>query len=424
MRRPPTTLSGRSARVARPGIRRGLAALALLLAASTALAACGAAPEASPVLRGVSAPPAADPTEINVAQRIASMSLEQKVAALVMVHVPGTDPAAIRSVVDGHGLGGVILMGDNVAGDVAATRALTSALSSDPGLPLLTAIDQEGGVVARLPGDVWPAGRALQSASPEEVEGVFAARAGLVESAGVLVNFGIVADIEIGSGSFIGPRTLGETPEAAAERVAAAVRGEQGRALSTLKHFPGHGASPDDSHVSIPTSSLTLAQWRATHAVPFAAGIEAGAPLVMTGHLRFDSVSPLPASLSPTWIRILRDELGFDGVIVTDDLLMLQRSGDAHFGDPIENGVRALAAGNDLLLYVLPGDPASVGFDVGALVDALVAAVTSGRVDEEAVDDSLRRVLALRRAASAETGPFSDCGLKCVGLSPRARPAD
>lgn len=429
MRRPPTTLTAGRPPDAGPGIRRRIAALALLLSGATALAACGPAPVPEPtdepaaIMRGVSAPPAADPDVVHVEQRIASMTIDQKVAALVMVHVPGTDPGAIRSVVDRHGLGGVILMGDNIAGDPASTRALTSALSVDAGLPLLTAIDQEGGIVRRLPGDGWPAGRALQGAAPDAVESVFAERAGLVASAGVLVNFGVVADIEIGSGSFIGPRTLGATPEAAAERVAAAVRGEEGRALSTLKHFPGHGASPDDSHVSIPTSSATLAEWRATHAVPFAAGIAAGAPLVMTGHLRFDQVSPMPASLSPTWIRILRDELAFDGVIVTDDLLMLQRSGDARFDDPIENGVRALAAGNDLLLYVLPGDPASVGFEAGALVDALVAAVAIGRVDEAAVDDSLRRVLALRRAASGETGPYRDCGPKCLGESPRARDA-
>lgn len=427
MRRPPPTLAAGRAPDARPGIHRGIVALALGLATLTAFAACDLGPVPEPaeeptaITRGVSAPPAADPTEIHVSQRIGSMTTEQKVAALVMVHVPGTDAAAIRAVIDAHELGGVILMGDNMAGDPAATLELTSGLSADTGLPLLTAIDQEGGIVRRLPGDGWPAGRALQGANPQAVEEAFADRSALVASAGVLVNFGVVADIEIGSGSFIGPRTLGATPEAAAERVAAAVRGEKGRALSTLKHFPGHGASPDDSHVSIPTSGASLAEWRATHAVPFAAGIEAGAPLVMTGHLRFDSVSPLPASLSPTWIRILRDELAFDGVIVTDDLLMLQRSGDARYRDPIENGVRALAAGNDLLLYVLPGDPSTVGFEAGALVDALVAAVASGRVDEADVDDSLRRVLTLRRAASGESGPYRDCGPKCLGESPRAR---
>ena len=228
-----------------------------------------------------------------------------------------------------------------------------------------------------------------------------------------------MADVTPDSSSFIRSRTLGETPEAAAERVAAAVRGEQGRVLSTLKHFPGHGASPDDSHVSIPRSDLDLAQWRATHAVPFQAGIAAGAPLVMMGHLQFDRISALPASLSAEWVAILRDELGFEGVIVTDDLLMLQRSGIDDYRDPYSNAVRALQAGNDLLLYVLPGDPATVGIDIDALIATLAAAVADGRIAEEQVDASLARVLALRRAASGQSGPFVDCGPKCWGASPR-----
>lgn len=428
MRRDGSTISARRAVDARTGIRRLITAGAIGALAAGLLSGCAPAPRgdagttgSDPVAKRVSAPAAPDPIALHIEQRLDSMTLAQKLAALVMVHVPGTDPATIRAVVDPLGLGGVILMADNVPGDAAATAQLTSALHADPGLPLLTAIDQEGGDVRRLPGDSSPAGSQLHAATPAAVESAFAARAELVASAGVLINFGVVADIAPDGLSFIGPRTLGATPESAAERVAAAVRGESGRVLSTLKHFPGHGASPDDSHVSIPSSSITLEQWRASHAVPFAAGIEAGAPIVMTAHLRFDRVSPVPASLSPTWIRILRDELAFDGVIVTDDLLMLQRSGDPAYADPIENGVRALAAGNDLLLFVLPADPASVGFDGRRLVDALVAAVETGRVSETAVDDSLRRVLALRRAASSESGPFVDCGPKCRGESPRAR---
>ena len=274
----------------------------------------------------------------------------------------------------------------------------------------------EGG---RLREDEFPAARTIRGAPPAVAEQAFVDRSTLVSSAGVLINFGIVADVTPDSSSFIRSRTLGETPEAAAERVAAAVRGEQCRVLSTLKHFPGHGASPDDSHVSIPRSDLDLAQWRATHAVPFQAGIAAGAPLVMMGHLQFDRISAMPASLSPEWVAILRDELGFEGVIVTDDLLMLQRSGIDAYRDPYSNAVRALQAGNDLLLYVLPGDPATVGIDLDALIATLAAAVADGRIAEEQVDASLARVLALRRAASGQSGPFVDCGPKCWGASPR-----
>lgn len=403
----------------RSGTRRAIAAaLAVSLAAVTGCATA-VEPPPPPLARIAGAPPLLDPTAVYLEQRIASMSLEQKVAALIMVHVPGTDPARIRGVIDAHGLAGVILMGDNVGGPATQVGQLTAALSSEAGLPVLTAIDQEGGVVRRLREDEFPAARTIRGAEPAVAEQAFVDRSALVSSAGVLINFGIVADVTPDSSSFIRSRTLGETPEAAAERVAAAVRGEQGRVLSTLKHFPGHGASPDDSHVSIPRSDLDLAQWRATHAVPFQAGIAAGAPLVMMGHLQFDRISALPASLSAEWVAILRDELGFEGVIVTDDLLMLQRSGIDAYRDPYSNAVRALQAGNDLLLYVLPGDPATVGIDLDALIATLAAAVADGRIAEEQVDASLARVLALRRAASGQSGPFVDCGPKCWGASPR-----
>lgn len=394
-----------------------LTALALIV-----LAGCAppAPPPPPPPGRLVGAPAPLDPDEVYLQQRIAAMSPAQKLAALVIVHVPGTDAATIRGVIDAHGFGGVILMGDNIAGPASSVAALTAGLSSEPGLPVITAIDQEGGIVSRLRDDQALAARELWGLDPAAAEQAFASRSSLVAQAGVLVNFGIVADVTPDSSSFIRPRTLGETPTAAADRVAAAVRGELGTVLSTLKHFPGHGASPDDSHVSIPRSSIDLATWRATHALPFRAGIDAGAPIVMTGHLQFDAISPMPASLSPAWIDILRTELQFDGVIITDDLLMLQRSGVAAYADPTSNAVRALAAGNDLVLFVLPGDPSTVGIDLTGLVDALVAALADGRLDEARIDASLQRVLALRRAASGLEGPYVECGVKCWGESPRS----
>lgn len=405
-------------RLRRRRARMGAVALVIALAGVSGCTA-DVSPPAPPLVRAVGAPEPLDPTAVYLEQRIGAMTLEQKVAALIMVHVPGTDPAPIRSVIDAHGLAGVILMGDNIGGPAATVAELTGALSAEVGLPVLTAIDQEGGAVRRLREDEFPAARAIRAAEPAVAEQAFAGRAALVAEAGVLINFGIVADVTPDRSSFIGPRTLGDTPTAAAERVGAAVRGEQGQVLSTLKHFPGHGASPDDSHVGIPRSDLDIAQWRATHAPPFQAGIAAGAPLVMMGHLQFDRISPLPASLSPTWVTILRQQLGFDGVIVTDDLLMLQRSGVDAYRDPVGNAVRALAAGNDLLLYVLPGDPTTVGIDLGVLIDALAAEVAAGRIAEDRIDASLERVLGLRRDASGEVGPFIDCGPKCRGEASR-----
>jgi len=404
-------------RTRQPGAR--CVAVALIVGS---LAGCTAEPAELPPPPGrlAGAPSPLDVDQVYIEQRIAQMTPHQKLASLVMIHVPGTDAGRIRAVIDAHGVGGIIIMGDNVAGSAASVATLTSGLSSDPGLPVLTAIDQEGGTVRRLFEDDGLAARDLWALEPAATEGAFAARSALIASAGVLINFGIVADVTPDRSSFIRPRTLGETPAAAADRVAAAVRGETGVVLSTLKHFPGHGASPDDSHVSIPRSSIDLATWRATHAIPFQAGIDAGAPLVMMGHLEFDQISSLPASLSSTWVNVLRNEMGFDGVIVTDDLLMLQRSGVAAYEDPTSNALSALAAGNDVVLFVLPTDPSTVGVNIGSLIDELAVALTDGLLSAESIDASLRRVVAVRREASGVSAPYLDCGAKCWGLSPRS----
>src|SRR5699024_3760776 len=146
---------------------------------------------------------------------------------------------------------------------------------------------------------------------------------------------------------------LGTSPDASAERVAAAVAGEQGQAASTLKHFPGHGAAPGDSHAGIPSTGMTKADWAARDGSPFAAGIDAGAPLVMFGHLHCGDVDQAPASLYAEWHRILREALGFTGPAITDDLGMLQASGEAAYRDPVANAVAALRAGNDMVLAVM-----------------------------------------------------------------------
>ncbi len=324
------------------------------------------------------------------------MTVAQKAAALLMLHAPGTDPAPLRSYVD-EGVSGLILMGDNVAGDAASLTSLTSATIDDPELPPLFGVDQEGGEVARLGWDTAASAGTLRDAPPQAAQDAFAARAASVAAGGANVNFGIIADVTADANSFIYGRVLGTDPVGSAERVAAAVAGERGVVASTLKHFPGHGAAPGDSHSSVPAAPLSLDEWRAGPALPFAAGIDAGAELVMTGHLAYPSVDAAPASLSPEWHRILREELGFDGVVVTDDMLMLQHNGLPEFADPGENAVRAIAAGGDLLLYVLPADPSEFGISVDGLVSSITAAVEDGRITTQRLDDAVERILTLRR---------------------------
>jgi beta-N-acetylhexosaminidase len=333
------------------------------------------------------------------------MSVRERAASVVMGHIPTTDAAALRAYMESTGAGGFLLMGANIPADETELQRITQALTVDPARPPLIAIDQEGGDVSRLPWDGFPAPLELQQADPAATEAAYAGRGALVRQAGIPVNFGIVADVTADPTSFLKRRILGTTPDASAARVAAAVRGEEGSVFSTLKHFPGHGAAPGDSHSTIPSTALTLDQWRAADAVPFVAGIDAGAELLMFGHLAFTAVDPAPASLSTEWHRIAREDLGFDGVTVTDDLGMLQATGLPEYADPVANAVAALAAGNDIVLTVVHSTPDTAP----QIIDGIVAAVESGAVPAERLEDAATRVMELRLAVAEAGGGELPC---------------
>ncbi len=402
-----------AARGARSARERLAVALAAIGTAALLLGASGCAPEPAPARPSSSAPkptkttpppPTLEELRHAEAQRlVASWTPRERAGSIVMAGFEGTDPAPVRAFAAQQHLGGVILMGGNVPGTPEELRTLTAGLSPDPKLPVLTGIDEEGGEVTRLPWDDLPGAAELRSQPPAQTTTAFRSRAGLLHDGGVTVNFGIVADVTSDPNSFIFGRVLGETAAESGPRVAAAVAGERGLVASTLKHFPGHGAAPGDSHSGIPRTDLDRASWKRDEAPPFADGIAAGAQLLMFGHLAYTAVDAAPASLSPTWHRIARDELGFTGVAVTDDLGMLLFSGDQAYADPTKNAVDALAAGNDLLLMVIGSDQATA---TGA-IDGIAAAVAAKTVPEARLTDAATRVTELRLELAGWKPPAS-----------------
>lgn len=381
-----------------------LVVLAALLAgctvtAPTPLATATARPAAPPV----------DPVEQYADDRLGVMTLDEKIESMFMVHLEGIDPAGQAAYAAANHVGGLILMGDNIPSPPEALAGVTGALSAEPGLPLLLAVDQEGGMVSRIPTDGAASAAQLRYLDPSAAREAFAARGAMLQGFGISVNFGIVADVTGDPASFIFERSMGATAADAAARVARAVEGESGHVLSTLKHFPGHGVAPGDSHSSIPSTGMSLQDWRAGHAPPFEAGIAAGAEVVMFGHLQFEAVDPEPATLSPLWHELLRDELGFEGLIITDDMMMLQDSGRPDLADQASNAVRAVAAGNTMLLYVGP-------VDVAALTTAVRNAVLDGTIDEKLIDDAAHRLLVARRTLSGQTGRFVHCFEQCIAI--------
>jgi beta-N-acetylhexosaminidase len=342
--------------------------------------------------------PTVDPVTAYARAKVKTMTLRQQVASLFMLHQPGTDGVGLRSFIDRYGVGGMLLMGDNIPPSPEALAAQTAAMTSDPLLPPLIAIDEEGGDVTRLPWDTLPGADVLKGQPAEATQTAFAQRAALLKQAGVTVNFGTVADVTANARSFIFDRVLGTTPAESAARVSASVAGQQGTVFATLKHFPGHGETGADSHLTVPVTGASAEQWKAQDAPSFAAGIAAGARFVMFGHLVYSAVDGAPASLSPAWHSILTEQLGFEGATITDDMRMLQDTGLPEYQNPVENAVRAIAAGNTMVLFVLPADPAAAGLDPDALVDGVVAAVQQGRIPTAQIEADALKLLELRRS--------------------------
>ena len=360
--------------------------------------------ELAPAKDTASEEPAPEPAEASprdgleerIAVSIEQMDLRTKLAGLMVVTVGGMNPQVLRDFYERIPVAGFLLQRDNLVGDSFTIRDLISQVQGGSDFPLIMAVDQEGNPVARISGDEFPGARLLGAGSLEDTAAAFLARQQLVDRAGANVNFGIVADVSGGPGAYIHSRSFATDATVVASHVAVATIAQVPEVAQTLKHFPGHGMVFADSHRTIPTADLTYDQWRTTHALPFIAGIDAGVELVMTGHIRVPAVSKDPASVSDDWISILREDLGFEGVIITDDLRMLQSSGEAAFQDPALNAVAALAAGNDVVLTAVdPGvDPDYETYD--EILLALENAVAKGVISEEQVDLSLARVLRLR----------------------------
>jgi beta-N-acetylhexosaminidase len=335
-----------------------------------------------------------------VDMQLADMTLKQKVACLLILHVPGTDVDTLRNYLATYQPGGLIFMGDNIPATTDELTLLTSGLQTNKSLPYLLAVDEEGGDVKRLPDDIYPAAIDLKNQTVSATSAAFNERSNLLHQVGLNLNFGIVADVTSNPNSFIYPRVFGGDPTMVGDRVAAAVIASKGLTLSTLKHFPGHGETEGDSHASIPNTDIPYGQWQLRDKTPFQSGINAGADVVMFGHLVYNSVDIVPASLSIKWHDILKNQLNFTGLTVTDDMIMLQNSGESIYADPISNAVQALLAGNTMLLYVLGADNTVSNISIETLIDGVVVAVEDGKINQDIIDQNARKVLFVRHSLS------------------------
>ncbi|HET8641550.1 MAG TPA: beta-N-acetylhexosaminidase [Pseudonocardiaceae bacterium] len=311
----------------------------------------------------------------------------------------GTSPPGWLVEAIGDGLAGVVYFGHNIA-DQAQLAALSSQLHALRA-GLLIAVDEEGGDVTRLhvgAGSSHPGHAALGVVDDLAATAAVAGGIGReLRTAGVDLNLAPCVDVNSDPANpVIGVRSFGSDPRLVARHAAAFVEGLQEAGVAACaKHFPGHGGTRTDSHVTLPVIDADLATLRARDLPPFASAIAAGARCVLTAHIRFTAVDSAPATVSPAVTALLRDELGFDGVVLTDALDM--RAITARFG--LAGGaVAALAAGADLLCIGNPANEAGRG-DGRAELDlvwrAIVDAVRTGELPEQRLREANARVAEL-----------------------------
>ena len=327
------------------------------------------------------------------------MTTHEKICQLLIVHPEAlTGGGTVTGMTDSlaaalreYPVGGVLLSAGNMtSGEQLA--ALTAALSNGCKTAPLISVDEEGGRVARLMNTVGTT--KLGSMYSYRAQGTQGAHdnaqtiARNIAAYGFNTDFAPVADVWTNKRSnAIGDRAYSDDYDEAAELVAAAVKGfHDGGVICCLKHFPGHGSTKPDSHDGAATVDKTLPQLRQEDLKPFVSGIAAGADMVMVGHLTVPTMDDAPASLSHKIVtNLLRYDLGFRGVIVTDGL---QMQALAQYTDG-EKAVLALAAGNDMLLEIS---------DVPGTVAAIEKALADGTLSRAALDESVLRILQLKLA--------------------------
>lgn len=385
-------------------------AVCLILSLLLALSACGTAPEEpalpSPDAEGIATPaptptpeptPTPDPVLTRAEELLAGMSLREKLCQLMIVRpevLTGESPVTAagettRLALEQYPVGGLIYSVDNLVTQ-EQTREMIENTQSYSKIPLIISADEEGGNVGRLMyklGTTFIHSMYSYKDMGEDTAYQNALTIG-TDMVSCLFNtdFAPVADVWTNpANTVIGDRAYSDEFGQASELVAAAVRGfTESGVICCVKHFPGHGDTSTDTHEGAAVVDKSLEELRGGEFLPFEAGIEAGVDMVMVGHITVTAVDDEPATISHEVITgLLREELGWDGVVVTDSLDMGALAG-YEIGEVC---VKYLKAGGDIML----GIP-----DLAAALTALETAVTEGRLTEQRIDESALRVLMLK----------------------------
>ncbi len=321
-------------------------------------------------------------TAVTQAPEKGEMSVEEKVGQLFLVRC---DNANMDTILEKKP-GGIVMFGVDFEGlSEEQVEKKIKGYQKKSATPLIIAVDEEGGTVVRVSSNPQLSDEKFKS--PQEYYNMGGMelvlekedeKCDMLEDLGINMNLAPVADVSVSEDDFIYDRSLGENAEITARYVSAVVKEmKDGGIASCLKHFPGYGSNVD-THTGIAIDERSMRSFRNSDFLPFMSGIEAGADAVLVSHNIVTSMdSELPASISPAVHEILRDDLGFTGLIMTDDMSM---QAVAEYGEPY---VKAVNAGNDLIIVT----------DFDAAYNEVLSAVNDGRISMETLDAAVNRVL-------------------------------
>ncbi len=345
-------------------------------------------------------PVTVEPPEIIISpidEMIDQMTLAEKVGQLLVIGVNGTAFSdEMDNLIRNYHVGGVIIMGRNISTTAELLHLINDSKQANETnkISLFMSVDEEGGRVSRLPAGIpkLPASAQISKQNDETLSyraGTYLAEV-LLEF-GYNMNFAPVLDINSNpENPVIGDRSLGADPELVAKLGVASMHGmTDNGVISVVKHFPGHGDTVVDSHKALPKVETTLERLRNIELVPFQQAIDEGADAVMVAHILFPALDPdYPSSMSKSIITdLLRNDMQFNGVVITDDLTMGAIAND--YTIP-EAAVQSFVAGSDLLLIVN-------GYDNQInTINALVKAIETGDITEERLNESVKRILTLK----------------------------
>lgn len=359
--------------------------------------------ESNPKVHHISVVATKPPKQLTIPEMVGGMSLDEKIGQMIFAGIEGTSSnAEAERLVRDYKVGGIILNGENITTPSKTVEYINDlkARNSINKVPLFFGIDQEGGRITKLPGDLRAIPTNLEIGKMNDP--AFSFELGtvlgkLVKAYGFNINFAPVLDVNSNPDNpVIGDRSFSANPDVVSTLGIQTMKGIQSEnIIATIKHFPGHGDTSVDSHLELPTVNKSLAQLEDLELIPFKSAIDEGADMVMVAHILLPKLDQkYPSSMSKAIMtELLRKQLEFDGVIITDDMTMDAIAGNYDIGNA---AVRSVKAGSDIVMVAHDYDK------MIHVIEELKKAVEQGDISEERINESVTRILQLKEEYGIE----------------------